>query len=93
MDLIVVYTAVTFVLNSFPYTRPWGESMRGFLLATVEHLGLGVAEPAGAVYGAGHLLDRAIRGPAGRAVVRRGRAGTHGARWIYPETAQPTRRL
>ena len=39
----MIYATVGFVLRRFPYTRPWGESMRGFLLATVTNLGLGVA--------------------------------------------------
>ena len=41
LDLVVIYATVGFVLRQFPYTRPWGESMRGFLLTTVEDLGLG----------------------------------------------------
>ena len=40
IDLVVVYGAMTFVLRQFPYTRAWGESMSGFLLMTVERLGL-----------------------------------------------------
>ena len=40
---MIVYVVVTFVLRRFPYTRPWGESMRGFLLDTAQTLGLGVA--------------------------------------------------
>ena len=43
-DLLVVYATVGFVLRQFPYTRPWGESMRGFLFATAKTLGLGVAD-------------------------------------------------
>ena len=31
-------------LRQFPYTRPWGESLRGFLLLTVQNLGLGMVE-------------------------------------------------
>src|SRR5262252_6882887 len=42
VDLIVIYSALTFTLRQFPYTRPWGESMSGFLLTTVENLGLSV---------------------------------------------------
>jgi uncharacterized membrane protein required for colicin V production len=40
--LVIVYATVGFVLRLFPYTRPWGESMRGFLVSTAEHLALGV---------------------------------------------------
>ena len=31
LDLVLVYWVLTFVLRQFPYTRPWGESLRGFL--------------------------------------------------------------
>jgi hypothetical protein len=41
LALMVVYATLTFVLRRFPYTRPWGETMRGFLLTTVQTLGLG----------------------------------------------------
>ena len=44
LDLVVIYATVGFVLRRFPYTRPWGESMRGFLLTTAGNLGLGVAD-------------------------------------------------
>jgi small-conductance mechanosensitive channel len=29
--LLIVYSWLSFVLRSFPYTRPWGEALRGFL--------------------------------------------------------------
>jgi len=44
LDLVVVYWMVGFILRQFPYTRPWGESLRGFLLTTVTSLGLGMLE-------------------------------------------------
>ncbi len=37
---LIGYTWLTFVLNRFPYTRPWGEGLRGFLLSRLELLGL-----------------------------------------------------
>ena len=44
LDLVVVYWMVGFILRQFPYTRPWGESLRGFLLTTVTSLGRGMLE-------------------------------------------------
>jgi small-conductance mechanosensitive channel len=38
---LIGYTWLTFVLNRFPYTRPWGEGLRGFLVSRLELLGLG----------------------------------------------------
>jgi small-conductance mechanosensitive channel len=94
LDLVVIYATVGFVLRRFPYTRPWGESMRGFLLAIAKNLGLGVAD---AVPG---LLTVLIIFVIARFVVRLVglwfsaiESGRLTPRWIYPETAQPTRRL
>jgi small-conductance mechanosensitive channel len=95
LDLVVVYAMVTFVLRRFPYTRPWGESMRGFLLATAQTLGLGIVQALPGVFTVVVilLLTRFLV----RLVafyfnaVERGRVKA--PRWIHPETAQPTRRL
>jgi small-conductance mechanosensitive channel len=38
---VVVYTWLTYVLQQFPVSRPWGEALGGFLLATVKRLGWG----------------------------------------------------
>src|SRR4029453_16618055 len=94
LDLVVIYATLGFVLRRFPYTRPWGESMRGFLLTTAMNLGLGVADAIPGLFTVLIILVIA------RFVVRligfwfnaveRGRLTP---RWIYPETAQPTRRL
>jgi small-conductance mechanosensitive channel len=37
--LLAIYTWLTFVLQQFPITRPWGEALGGYLLATVKRLG------------------------------------------------------
>jgi small-conductance mechanosensitive channel len=94
LDLIVIYWALTFVLRQFPYTRPWGESLRGFLVLTVENLGLGILNGLPGLFTVAliflitRFLVRVISLWFG-AVER----GSVSARWIYPETAQPTRRL
>jgi small-conductance mechanosensitive channel len=93
-DLVVIYTCLTFILRRFPYTRPWGESMRGFLTATVENLSLGVLGAVPGLFTAFLilLLTRFFVRLVGfwfNAV----EAGRVSVRWFYPETAQPTRRL
>jgi small-conductance mechanosensitive channel len=94
VDLVVIYAATTFVLRQFPYTRPWGESMSGFLLMTFENLALGIAKGIPGLFTV--LVIFAIVRVAVRLVrlwfdaVERGQARP---RWIYPDTAQPTRRL
>src|SRR5262249_45388299 len=94
VDLIVAYGALTFTLRRFPYTRPWGESMSGFLLETVQDLGLGVVNGLPGLFSV--LLIFVIV----RFLVRLVRLwfdsverGQTTARWIYPDTAAPTRRL
>ena len=94
VDFVVIYVVITFVLRRFPYTSPWGESMRGFLLATLQNLGLGILSAMPGLFTVflifvlARFLARLI-GFWFRAVER----GRVKVRWIYPETAQPTRRL
>ena len=94
LDLVVIYATVGFVLRRFPYTRPWGESMRGFLLTTATNLGLGVADAIPGLFTV--LIIFVIARFVARLIgvwfnaIERGRLAP---RWIYPETAQPTRRL
>jgi small-conductance mechanosensitive channel len=94
LDLVVVYAMLTFILRQFPYTRPWGESLRTFLVTTIANLGLGMLNTLPDLFTVALivLITRfAIRllGLWFHAV----ETGRVTARWIYPETAQPTRRL
>ena len=94
VNFTVLYATLTFVLREFPYTRPWGESMSSFLLITVENLALGMANAVPGLFTV--LLIFFITRFVVRLVgtwftaVEKGRARS---RWIFPETAQPTRRL
>jgi small-conductance mechanosensitive channel len=91
---VVIYSTVTFVLRRFPYTRPWGESMKAILVGTTEHLGLGMVNAlpglftAALIFVAARLVIRLLG--VWFAAVEQGRITP---RWIYPETALPTRRL
>jgi small-conductance mechanosensitive channel len=95
LHLVVVYFVLTFVLRRFPYTRPWGESMRGFLLDTVASLGLGVAHALPGLFTvAVILLIARITTRAMAYYFKRVEQGSIEAPpWMYRETAQPTRRL
>jgi small-conductance mechanosensitive channel len=42
-SLLITYWWVAFVLRQFPYTRPWGESLRGQLLSMLASVALAVA--------------------------------------------------
>jgi small-conductance mechanosensitive channel len=94
LRLVVAYVGMTFVLRQFPFTRPWGESMSGILLASIRDLALGIVDALPGLFTV--LLILVMTRFAVRLVrfwfdaVERGRVR---ARWIYPETAQPTRRI
>jgi small-conductance mechanosensitive channel len=94
LHLVVIYTTVAVILRRFPYTRSWGESMRSFLLTTVQNLALGVANavPGLLMVATILLIARVLARAIGLwfSAIERGRLTP---RWIYPETAQPTRRL
>ena len=93
-ELVVLYGTVAFVLRRFPFTRPWGESMNGFLLNTVETLALGVLDAIPGLFTVAlivvlaRFLTRLIA-----LWCRAVEAGRIKVRWLYPETVPPTRRL
>ncbi len=90
----VCYAWLTFVLRRFPYTRPWGESLREFFFSTATHLALGAARALPGLFTVALIFLIA------RFFVRLNNALFEGVEhqrftlpWVYPETAQPTRRL
>jgi small-conductance mechanosensitive channel len=94
LQLLVLYGIVSFVLGQFPYTRPWGEQLSGFLLTTLRNLALGaaLATPGIFVVVVIFFLARLVA----RLVsfwFRSVEGGRIRPAWIYPETAAPTRRI
>ena len=94
LQLIVVYSLVAFVLGRFPYTRPWGQSLRGFLITTVETLALGMVTAVPGLFTVVIIFvvtrfTIRLLGLWFHAIER----GQMTVPWLYPETAQPTRRL
>ena len=94
LQLVVVYTLVTFTLRQFPYTRPWGESLRESLLATVGHLALGIVSTLPSLFTIFAIIvftrfTIGLLEPWFDAVGR----GAISVPGIYPETARTTRRL
>jgi small-conductance mechanosensitive channel len=94
LQVVLVYGLVSFVLEQFPYTRPWGESLSGFLLTTAGGLALGAMRAVPGLFTVVVILVVA------RLVARLVRMWFHAveqgriaSRWVYPETAQPTRRI
>ncbi|HET9362399.1 MAG TPA: mechanosensitive ion channel domain-containing protein [Vicinamibacterales bacterium] len=94
LQLVVVYGILSFVLGQFPYTRPWGESLSGFLWTTLKDLLLGAAYAIPGLFTVvvifllARLLVRLVA--SWFRSVERGRITPA---WIHPETAQPTRRI
>lgn len=94
LALLLTYSWLTFTLRRFPYSRPWGESLRGFLFERTSGLGAGIIHAVPGLFSV--LLIVVVT----RFVVRlsnllfesieRGRITVP---WIFPETAAPTRRL
>jgi small-conductance mechanosensitive channel len=92
--LLVTYSWLTFVLRRFPYTRPWGESLRGFLLERVGTLVLKLVGTLPDLFTV-LVIFLAVRFALRlmRAVFAAVEAGRISMPYVYPETAQTTRRL
>ena len=89
-----VYSWLTFVLRQFPYTRPWGESLRSFLLNQLAFLGTQILNAIPDLFTV--LLILLFT----RFIVRLAQVTFDGVEqgrmslpYVYAETAQPTRRL
>ena len=94
LQLFVLYSLVTFTLRRFPYTRPWGETLRESMLDTVANLGLGMLQAIPSLFTVLVILiiARAVTlllEPWFTAVER----GAIDVSWMHAETAPTTRRL
>lgn len=94
VQLVLLVQWVAFGLSRFPYSRPWGEQLQGFLLSTAQQLVLGIARavPDLAVVLAIAWLTWAAVRLAG-AVFRQVEQGHWFTDWLYPDTAVVTRKL
>lgn len=94
VDLVALYTWLTYVLKRFAFTRPWGEQLGAWLLATSERLGLAAirALPDLAVVGLIFLATRwIVKGlDALFNAIAEGRVEVS---QTLRETTQPTRRI
>jgi small-conductance mechanosensitive channel len=94
LEAALIYAWLTFTLRQFPYTRPWGEALNGFVVATIADLGQGM------LYAIPGLVSVALIVVITRVVVRLANTVFHAAEQgrlslpgVFAETAQPTRRL
>ena len=92
--LFATYTWLTFSLRQFPYTRYWGESLREFLLARLELVGIAMLEALPGLFMvlviilATRFVTRLVAVFFG--AVQEGRIEIG---WLFPETAVATRKL
>ncbi len=91
---LLTYEWLSFVLSSFPYTRPWGEHLNGYLLDIGQSLLEGVL---GAIPGLGvavviFLLARFFIDLMGRFFESMSKAESP-ANWLAPDTMPTSRRL
>ena len=94
LSLLLTYSWLTIVLRRFPYTRPWGETLRASLFSAVASGGRGVIDhlPNLLTVVAIVLVTRFMIRVVTFAfrTIEEGRVAVPG---VYPETAQPTRRI
>jgi small-conductance mechanosensitive channel len=94
LALFVVYNWLGFLLERFPYTRPWGEALFDNLFAVLASLATGVAGAlpglffAALIFYLTRVLTRAVR-----AFFDGVEAGRIPVAWVDEVTARPTSRL
>lgn len=91
--LLLTYEWLSFVLRRFPYTRPWGESLNGYLvdLATYILNAMVGAIPGLVIALCIFLIARGVSAFSKGLVERL--ASTGSIAWLSQETLQPTTRL
>src|SRR6185295_1513919 len=85
---------LSFVLERFPYTRPWGEQLQGSLLGIVKDSALAIvtALPGVLIAIVIFLIARAVTRLLA-AVFDRVESGEREVGWVDADTARPTRRI
>ena len=92
--LFLGYLWLTFTFRRFPYTRPWGESLRSFIFEQFSVTGEGILNSIPGLFMVLVilLLTRFVARIV-QLLFQGIEAGRLSLPWIYPETAQPTRKL
>jgi small-conductance mechanosensitive channel len=91
---LLTYEWLSFVLSRFPYTRPWGEQLNGYLLQVAHGIAHGIigALPGLGVAVAIFLVARFFVTFLGSFLERVSQSGT-ALTWLAPDTLPTTRRL
>lgn len=92
--LLLTYEWVSRMLGFFPFTRPWGERLNGFLLRTATELlsGIAAAVPQLLIAAVIFLIARSITNLLDR-FFDRVQSGSLDLGWVDKDTVRPTRRL
>ncbi|QBF26714.1 mechanosensitive ion channel [Pseudomonas tructae] len=90
---LLTYEWLSFVLQRFPYTRPWGESLNLYLYGLLRHVLTGMLEaiPGLLIALLIFFIARGIIAFSKRLLERLARPGS--ISWLNQETLQPTTRL
>lgn len=94
LGLALAYVWATFVLNQFPYSKPWGEHLSAFLLQMFKDFGIGIINAMPdlftvlVIFLLTRLFVRVIT-----AFFHSAESGIFQSVWLQPETARATRRL
>ena len=95
--IVAVFLAsgwLTFVLERFPYTRPWGEGLAGNLIDLLRQIAVAISDAMpGLVLVVIIMLLGRVLVRVGSTFFRRVEDGKVELSWIDPETARPTRRI
>jgi small-conductance mechanosensitive channel len=94
VGLVATYGWLTFVLERFPFTRPWGEQLEGRLFEFFAHLGLSVVAAVPGLFTVVVivLITRGIMRLL-RVFFDRVESGEIRMGWLDAELAHPTRRI
>jgi len=94
LGLVLAYTWVTFVLNQFPYSKPWGNHLSIFLLQLIKDFGIAVIDSIPnlfivlVIFLSARLFIRVLT-----AFFNSAENGIFKSAWLQPETMRVTRRL
>ena len=94
LGALVTYGWLTFVLRRFPYTRPWGESLRSAMVSAGLTVGRSVVDALPDLFViliivvVTRFLTRLVA-----VIFDAVERESITIPWLYPETAQPTRRM
>lgn len=91
--LLCLYEWLSYVLQQFPYTRPWGEDLNGYLLSLSGYIiaAIFTSLPGLSIVLVIFFMARGVIGLLKALMMRLAMPGT--IRWLTPETLAPTNRL